>query len=124
MDEQTAADVDGAWKYALEHYMPACLQLFFPKVAARVDWDQPLIFCDKELEQINPEANTGKLRVDKLIRVAWHNGEEMTIFIHLEIQAQRDVDFAKRMCRYHVRLFDRQNGPVLSLAVLADDDPH
>ncbi|PDW01218.1 DUF4351 domain-containing protein, partial [Candidatus Viridilinea mediisalina] len=44
--------------------------------------------------------------------------------IHLEIQAQRDLDFAKRMCRYHVRLFDRQNGPVLSLAVLADDDPH
>ncbi|PDV98281.1 hypothetical protein CJ255_22025, partial [Candidatus Viridilinea mediisalina] len=97
MDAQTAADVDGAWKYALEHYMPACLHLFFPKVAAGVDWHQPLIFCDKELEQINPEANTGKLRVDKLIRVAWHNGEQMTIFIHLEIQAQRDVDFTKRM---------------------------
>lgn len=122
--EQPAADFDGAWKYALEHYMPACLHLFFPQVYAGIDWDKTFIFCDKELEQINPEINTGKLRVDKLIRVSRHDGQPVIVFVHMEIQAQYDADFAKRMYRYHTRLFDRQDAPVVSLAVLADDDLH
>ena len=40
--------------------------------------------------------------------------------IHVEIQAQPDTGFAKRMFTYNYRIFDHYDRPVVSLAVLAD----
>ncbi|RRR69410.1 MAG: hypothetical protein EI684_15715 [Candidatus Viridilinea halotolerans] len=91
------ADFDGAWKSALEHYFPPFVAFFFPKTAAIIDWQQPFTFCDKELEQLNPDLTKGKQRVDKLVRVRLTNGEESYIFVHIEIQAQIDSHFAERM---------------------------
>jgi hypothetical protein len=44
--------------------------------------------------------------------------------IHVEVQAQREGDFPKRMHVYNYRIFDRYDKEVISLAILADDDPN
>jgi hypothetical protein len=121
--ELPPSDFDGAWKYALDHYLPACLELFFPLVYAGIDWTQPVTDEPTALAQINPERTQGKRHVDKLVQVMRHDGAPALVFVHLEIQAQRDAAFAERMYRYHSRLFDRDGRPVASLAILADADP-
>ncbi|RRR68326.1 MAG: DUF4351 domain-containing protein [Candidatus Viridilinea halotolerans] len=116
-------DFDGAWKYALEHCFQPFVAFFFPKTAALIDWQEPFTFCDKELEQLDPDLTTGKQRVDKLVRVRLANGQTSYIFVHIEIQAQTDEHFAERMYCYHARIFDRERLPVASLSVLGDESP-
>ncbi len=45
------------------------------------------------------------------------------MLIHIEVQTQREANFPKRMYRYNTRIADRYDRTVVSLAVLADDDP-
>lgn len=56
------------------------------------------------------------------MRVTLATGEERWIYIHIEVQGQRDADFAQRIFTYNYRLYDRYARPVASLAVLADDE--
>lgn len=121
--EPPPSDFDGAWKYALEHYFPNFLALFFPEAHAAIDWRLPVAFRDTELQQIAPEDQAGKQRVDKLVRVRATDGTPTWVYVHVEVQSQRDGEFAERMFRYHARLFDRDRIPVVSLAVLGDDAP-
>jgi len=120
--EQPASDFDGAWKYALEQYFAPFLELFFPDAFAAIDWSEPIVFRDTELQQIAPEDQEGKQRVDKLVQVRRLDGAPAWVFVHIEIQSQRDVDFGERMFRYHARLYDRDRVPVVSLAVLGDEE--
>jgi hypothetical protein len=121
--ELPPSDFDGAWKYALEQYFAPFLIQFFPAAHAAIDWSQPIMFHDTELQQIAPEDQQGKQRVDKLLHVRRLDGRPAWVLIHAEIQSQRDTDFSARMFRYHARLFDRDQIPVVSLAVLGDDEP-
>ena len=41
----------------------------------------------------------------------------------MEVQAQDAADFAERMCVYNCRIWDRYQRPVVSLALLIDEDP-
>jgi len=45
------------------------------------------------------------------------------VLIHVEVQTQRQRGFARRMYLYNCRIVDHYNRTVVSLAVLADDDP-
>ena len=121
--EQPPSDFDGAWKYALTHYFAPFLELFFPLAHAAIDWSQPVAFRDTELQQIAPEDQQGKQRVDTLVQVACLDGTPAWVVIHVEVQSQRDAVFAERMYRYHARLYDRDRVPVVSLAVLGDEEP-
>jgi hypothetical protein len=58
-----------------------------------------------------------------LARVTGTDATEQLIYIHVEVQTQRDDDFAWRMFSYHHRLIDRWGPAVASFAVLADDSP-
>jgi hypothetical protein len=120
--EQPASDFDGAWKYALEQYFDAFLAFFFPVAAAAIDWNAPVVFRDTELQQLAPEDQAGKQRVDRLVEVHRQDGAPALVLVHIEIQSQRDADFAERMFRYHARLFDKERIPVASLAILGDDE--
>lgn len=120
--EQPPSDFDGAWKEALEQHFASFLALFFPPAHAAIDWSQPISFRDTELQQIAPDDQAGKQRVDKLVRVRRRDGSPAWIFVHVEVQSQRDSAFAERMFRYHARLYDRDRIPVVSLAVLGDED--
>ena len=68
------------------------------------------------------DAELGKRFADALIQVTLTGGEQRWIYIHIEVQGQRDTDFARRMFTYNYRLFDRYARPIASLAVLADED--
>jgi hypothetical protein len=116
-------DFDSPWKESLELYFRAFLALFFPHIHDDIDWSRGFEFLDKELQKIVRTSEGGRLYVDKLVKVWRKNGEEAWVLIHIEVQTQRETDFAKRMYGYNIRIFDRYNRTVVSLAVLADDDP-
>jgi hypothetical protein len=67
------------------------------------------------------DAELGKRFADTLVQVTLQDGQQRWIYIHIEIQGQRDSDFAHRMFTYNYRLFDRYATPIASLAVLADE---
>ncbi len=118
------ADFDSPWKEALDVYFQAFVLLFFPDMHAEIDWSRPVEMLDKEFQQLVPRAARGRRTVDKLVKVWRRNGRAAWVLIHVEVQAQRDRAFARRLCLYNCRIFDRYDRDAATLAVLADDDPN
>jgi hypothetical protein len=81
----------------------------------------PHAFLDNELQQVVRDAESGLLRVDRLVQVWRQNGEDAWVLVHVEVQSQEDADFAQRMYSYNTRIFDRYQRDVASLGVLADE---
>ena len=119
-----ATDFDSPWKEALDCYFEAFLALLFPNVHQQIDWTRGHESLDKEFQQVVREAEVGRRYVDKLAKVWTKDGVECWVLIHVEVQTARDPAFAQRMYVYNYRIFDRYNRKVVSLAVLADDDPN
>ncbi|MFM9964729.1 MAG: cytosolic protein [Planctomycetaceae bacterium] len=117
-------DSDSPWKEAIEFYLEDFLLLLFPEVHAAVDWSCGYEFLDKELQQIVRDSELGRRYVDKLVKVWLKSGEEKWILIHIEVQGDEEAQFGHRMFVYYIRLFDNYNRPVVSLAVLADENPN
>ncbi len=116
-------DYDGPWKEALDRYFEASLAFFFPQAHADINWSRGFEFLDKELQKIVPAAKHGRRYVDKLVKVWLKSGEESWLLVHVEVQTWQEEQFAKRMHTYNYRIFDRYDREVISLAILADDDP-
>jgi hypothetical protein len=117
------SDYDSPWKEALDRYFELFLLFFFPQAHADIDWPRGYEALDKELQKIVPAAEQGRRYVDKLVKVWLKNGAESWILVHVEIQTWREGDFAKRMYVYNCRIFLRYDREVISLGILADDDP-
>lgn len=113
---------DEAWKVALELFFEPFLLLCFPQVHATIEWRHAPEFLDTELRRIAPEHARGLRSVDKLVKVRLLNGEEEWLFVHVEVQTQRDGHFSERVWTYFYRLWDRHHHRIISLAVLADAD--
>ena len=120
MIETPRDDYDTPWKDIVTHAFPEFMAFYFPAAAAEIDWTQGHAFLDQELTQVTRDAELGRRLLDKLVRVATHDGQERWVFIHIEIQGQRDTDFAERLFVYNYRLYDRFRRPIATLAVLAD----
>jgi len=117
------ADYDSPWKEALDLYFQAFLALLFPHIHRDIDWSRGFEMLDKELQQLLPKAAQGRRTVDKLVKVWRRNGTEAWVLIHIEVQTRRERGFGRRMFIYNSRIADRYNREVVSLAVLADDNP-
>lgn len=117
------SDYDSPWKEALEVYFPAFLSFFFPPVFALIDWRYGFESLDKELQQVVREAEVGPRYADKLFKVWLQDGQEAWILIHVEVQSQYDPEFPERMFVYNYRVYDRYRRPVISLAILGDEQP-
>ena len=117
------ADYDSPWKEALDRYFELFLAFFFPRIHAEIDWTRGYETLDKELQPIVRGAGHGRRYVDKLVKVWLKSGEERWLLIHIEVQATKEGEFPRRMYVYNHRIFDRYNQEVISLAILADDDP-
>ena len=115
------ADYDGAWKEAFELFLMGLTILCFPDIADLIDWEAGFDFMDKDLEEIMRDAELGRQHVDKLVKVHLRDGADQLILFHIEIASQEYVDLARTMYQYNHRLEDRFGLPVLSVAVLADD---
>ena len=115
-------DYDSPWKEAITHYFPEFMTFYFPGAAAQIDWTQPYAFLDQELMQIVQDAELGKRIVDRLVQVMLLDQQEQWIYIHIEIQGCKEIQFAQRLFTYNYRLYDRYHRPVATLAILADDN--
>src|SRR5262249_11516950 len=120
--EESVTDYDSPWKEALDSFFEPCLAFFFPQAHAEIDWARGYEMKDKELQQIEPDAEHGRRVVDKLVKVWLKSGEEGWLLIHIEVQTGREGEFARRMYVYNYRIFDRHDREVISLAILADED--
>lgn len=49
-------EYDSPWKQLLEWYFEAFMHFFFAAAHAEIDWQQPIEFLDKELQQIVRDA--------------------------------------------------------------------
>jgi hypothetical protein len=116
-------DYDSPWKEALDRFFEHCLAFFFPHIHADIDWTRGYEMLDKELQPIIRGAAHGRRYVDKLVKVYLKDGQERWILIHIEVQGSKEADFPRRIYVYNHRLFDRYGQEVISLAILADDDP-
>ena len=119
--KQTTANYDEPWKEALTEYFEAFLHLFFPEVYQLIDWTKVPESLEKELKRITASAKTKKRFADKLYKVWLLRGEEVWILIHIEIQSQYEKQFSQRMYIYNYRAFDLYQKPVISLAILGDE---
>ncbi len=116
-------DYDSPWKEMLDGYFPDFMAFFFPDAYRDIDWSRGYESLDTELQQIVRDAELGRRLADKLMKVWRRNGAEQVVMIHVEVQGDRKTAFPQRMYIYHYRFFDRYSGSVVSMAVLADDDP-
>jgi hypothetical protein len=119
---EATANYDQTWKEAIGEYFESFLQFFYPKIYEQIDWSKPPISLDKELEQITASSQTKKRYADKLFQVWLFNNEIIWILVHIEVQSQYDTQFSQRMFIYNYRSYDLFNQPVISLAILGDEN--
>jgi hypothetical protein len=122
------AGYDTAWKEVIKVGFEPFMELLFPEIHRDIDFSRDIEFLDKELSQLFPESKTKKRVADILIKVYLQGGSKKSIWIlfHIEVQGQKDPQFMIRVFIYHYRIFDRYKDKgidVVSLAVLADEDP-
>ena len=117
-------EYDSPWKVILERYFQDFMAFFFPDAHDDIDWKRGYESLDTELQKIVRDAEVGKRLADKLIKVWRLDGEEQRVLIHVEVQGRYDVKMAERMYIYHYRLYDAHKKPIVSLAVLGDDNPN
>lgn len=113
---------DSAWKDMLDVYFQEFMLFFYPELAHEINWQAGYEVLDKELQAITTEAMVGKRLVDKLIRVQSRNGAQCLVLIHVEIQGQMEAAFELRLFEYYYRLYDRYRQPILTIAVLTDNN--
>ena len=105
---------DQLFKELLQAFFKEFLELFYPAVAARLDFSR-LTFPDKEVFTDLPE---GSLRQLDLVAQAYTlEGEPELLLVHVEVQSSRDREFARRMFEYYALLRLRRRQPVFPIVV-------
>ena len=117
------ADQDSPWKRILRLYFREAIEFFFPHISDQIDWNRPIDFLEKEFQQLTPDSEVGRRFADQLVRVYQKSGDSIILLIHLEVQAEPEPEFPKRMFTYVIRIFDYFNQEPISLAILCDADP-
>jgi hypothetical protein len=112
---------DSPWKEAIDRHFPPFLAFFAPSIHSEIDWRQDYEALEQEMHKLLPEALTGKRIADKLVKLITHSGDAR--IVHVEVQGDREDEFERRMEVYNYRAWDRFGLPVVSVAVLTDDDP-
>lgn len=99
------------------------MRFFFAAQSAQICWSKRPRFRDKELAGISLSDTPDGLVADKLVEVYLRDGGIQWMLIHIEVQAQRDASFARRVYDYNYRINKEYGQAVASLVVLADEDP-
>jgi predicted transposase/invertase (TIGR01784 family) len=58
----------------------------------------------------------------RLVKVYRKGGESIILLVHLEVQAEPEIEFPKRMFVYMIRIFEYFDQEPISLAILCDSD--
>jgi hypothetical protein len=94
--------------------------LCFPRIARQINWARGVQLLSKEFQKLVRRSELGRRNVDVLVQVWTMTGREQWVLLHVEVQAQRDPAFPRRMFDYYSRICQRYDRPVASLAILAD----
>ncbi len=124
MARRILSDYDSPWKEALDVYFESFIELCFPWIHADINWAKGYESLDTDLREVIRDAEIGNRLADKLVKVWLHDGTEVFVLIHVEVQSQYQADFAQRIYVYNHRLFEKYGREVISLAVLGDNDPN
>ncbi|MEO5347457.1 MAG: hypothetical protein H7834_13930, partial [Magnetococcus sp. YQC-9] len=92
--QSQSTEYDSPWKEVLKGYFKDFLAFFLPDAHHGIDWRRAPEFLDKELDKITREAQAKNRRVDLLVKVWLLDGHELWVLVHVEIQGDRDPDFA------------------------------
>ncbi len=121
-------DYDGQWKHIVEVFFEPMMKFVMPDLASDIDFSKPPEFLQQELAKIMPEQTAkGRMSTDKLFKVTMKNGEYEHIFLHVEVESQRKLDFPEKNFKYFYRIFDRKGKAITALVIYASDDvpiPH
>lgn len=122
MMAKNKSEFDGPWKDILDIYFEEFIAFCWPSKYHEIDWTKGFKMRDKELTKISRGTKTGRKVVDKLVEVYLKNGDSALILMHIEIQKNKEIIFTERMFTYRIRLWDRYRTPIVSLAILIDDN--
>ena len=106
---------DQLFKQLLRAFCAEFLTLFDPETAARLDLDT-LTFQDTEAFTDIPQGE--RRTADLVAGVRTREGQPEAILVHVEIQRVREVRFPWRMCQYYFVLRQRDDIPVIPIAVV------
>jgi len=98
-DRSQADSFDSAWKEALDRYLPDFMRLLFPQAFVEIDWSQGYELLDTELQQVVRDAELGRRRADRLVRVARLSGERALVYIHRKAAGSRPLQGRGGMSR-------------------------
>ncbi|MFE8696512.1 hypothetical protein ACFYKT_09205 [Cytobacillus sp. FJAT-53684] len=122
--EYFAVDYDGLWKKLIFELFEEFVLFFASDLYEVVDFTKEPEFLQQELFQEIIDEKKGKLVADQIVKVFLKSGEEKWLLIHVEVQGNHDMDFAKRMFRYYYRIFDKYDHDIVAIALLTDDSKH
>jgi hypothetical protein len=106
---------DQLFKQLLRAFFPDFLLLFAPQTVADLDLST-VRFRDTEAFTDIPH---GERRVADLVaQVATRAGSDELILVHVEVQREREVQFARRMLQYYTFLRQRDDLPVWPIALV------
>ena len=117
---------DSQWKAAISELSCPFMQLFFPQIAAEIDWDKDWTPLDKELRPRKLRDAVGVREPDLIFGVHRLDGEAGWVTIHIEFQAHQEnaAMLAQRVWVYFTRIRQRYGRKVCSLVLLGDIEPH
>ncbi|HEY5588192.1 MAG TPA: Rpn family recombination-promoting nuclease/putative transposase, partial [Candidatus Paceibacterota bacterium] len=106
-------DFDAAWKSILEAFEVEIVELLFPEVFNKIDWELKTESLDNELWEIQKDIfdkdSSEKVISDKIIKVILKDKGSKILFIHVEVQSYGSGSeiFGERMFRYFYRIWDK-----------------
>ena len=112
-------DHDRLFKELLTTFFVDFIELFLPDVAAYLERDS-VQFLDKE---VFTDVTAGERYEADLLVQAKFQEQDSFFLIHLEHQAQNQVQFGKRMFRYFARLSEKYDLPVYPITLFSYNTP-
>jgi hypothetical protein len=105
---------DQLFKELLQAFFQEFMELFYPKVAARLDFAR-VTFLDKEMFTDLPQGE--QREADLVAQVYTLEGLPEIILTHIEVEARRRGSFPARMCEYYWMLRLRHRLPIFPIVV-------
>lgn len=106
---------DQLFKQILQAFFGDFLRLFDPETAAALDLST-ISFRDTEAFTDIPQ---GEQRLADLVaQIGTVDGLDELILVHVEIQREREAEFSQRMWQYYSLLRQRENLPVIPIALV------
>lgn len=115
-------DYDGLWKKIIFDLFEEFILFTAPSLHEAIDFSHKPEFLQQELFKKIIKEKKGRQVADQIVKVHLKNGENKWILIHVEIQANPESNFAKRMFEYFYKICDFHKKEVFAIALITDSN--